>query len=379
MARSRRASGPSPDDRRRAARRTSSSVSAFGQALRHPRRLDAGARGRAPAMPSSARKRCSERTATERPRDRGRRLARGPQDAARTRSTSASADARRSGGAALGEPGDVGAEVAAVGRERVGRAAPLDRQPGEELLDLEREDGEPTRTVTRSRGARSARQQADDRLRVDAARPAAIEARRPSSRATCSTVMCCSSIALRCVGDRRAGRGRGNDEERSSLKPGELWNSHEQLERPGVGADLLGQLALRGRPRAPRRRRRACRPGSRAASRRARHGTGARSDHGAVVEHRHDGDRAGMVDDVALERRRRRAPRRSPTATEMTWPAIDRRARRRGGSPSRQHALDGGLTARRSTNRCGLRPSARASAAPIELAEQRVRAGRAGS
>ena len=137
MARSRRATGVVADDRRRAAARPRPrSAPSAGPA--GTRGSSTSAAGSASTRPSSARKRCSERTATSaRATDAGgpaRRLA-----GARRRPSTSASSTSSSATPRLAQPGHVGAQVAPVGRERVGRPAPLDGQPGEELLDLERQ------------------------------------------------------------------------------------------------------------------------------------------------------------------------------------------------------------------------------------------------
>ena len=91
-------------------------------------------------------------------------------------------------------------------------------------------------------------------------------------------------------------------------------------------------------------------------------------------------DGARVVDDVALERARRRAPRSVPTPSEMTCALVDRPARRAGGTPrsrrSRARVSRPSAGSRRARMRCGLRPSARPSAAPTN--SRNSGAGRSG-
>ena len=85
------------------------------------------------------------------------------------------------------------------------------------------------------------------------------------------------------------------------------------LEAAGPQADLLDQLALGGRLGRLARRRRACRPGSRAARGRARPGTGAPARPVPSSMQRHHRHRARVVHDVALERRSPSGPSNVPT------------------------------------------------------------------
>ena len=230
-------------------------------------------------------------------------------------------------------------------------------------------------------GWRRASGEADDRLGVgqlargDQRRHVG---ERRSARSSCAPPRCPAVEA-------RTSVEVGGEEDVASARrrsPGELWNSASFIEPAGPVADLLGQLAVARSPRAARRRRRACRPGSRAARRRARPGTGAPA---RPCRRRTSGttDTApGMVDDVALERLAV-GPAKVPTASEMTCPGRSRCSpTRRNGLTARRRDAGAGTVSRRDAGsrsswmRCGLRPSARPSAAAMKL--RNSGAGRSG-
>ena len=150
MARSRRSVGSSPTTAP-SRRSTSSSDNAFGSP-RGTRGNSTSAAGSFVTSCSSALKRCNARTAT---------MARATDEGALARLAQVG-DVRRDGGlpdvvdreALLEQPAVVGAQIPAVCRERVRRSTPLDREPRQELLDVQWE-----RDIDRSVGVRHRRLQ----------------------------------------------------------------------------------------------------------------------------------------------------------------------------------------------------------------------------
>ena len=171
---------------------------------------------------------------------------------------------------------------------------------------------------------------------------------------------------------------------RSSLKPGELWNSAQQLEPAGREADLLGQLAaggLLGRLAVD-----VADAGRDLEQQPVERGPVlAHQRHPAVVEQRHHRDRARMVHDVALEggavgTREGADGQRDDLALvdrplgDAGEPATLRRSAARAADRSRRR---GGLALELDEVRvAALGPGQRGA---DELAEQRRRAGSVGS
>ena len=97
------------------------------------------------------------------------------------------------GGSPRGQPGHVGAQVLAVGREGVRRAAPLDPEPGEQVEDLDRQRRRLGHRVPARRSRASNRPMIvlESRMCPSATRATV------SARATRSSVMYCSSTPCR--------------------------------------------------------------------------------------------------------------------------------------------------------------------------------------
>ena len=307
-------------------RSTSASVSALGRPAGHPGHLDVGRRVDGRQRPRRRRKRCSDRTATsDRATDAGA-LPVGAQVRRRRRSTSALVDVGRAPCPARRSQADVRAQVAPVGRERVRRPAPLDAQPGEELLDLERQVG----VASRSHAARSPstarrprRSRASSRPMIvlaSVSSPAGDQRRhvveRRRARWSCAPPRCpAGRSAPRCRSVARYDVRVLVAEARRVVELG------EQLESAGRACRPPRPARGARSPRAARRRRRACRRGSRAARRRSAARYWRTSTTVAVVEQRHHRHRA-------RDGGRRRARTSSPSGASNV-PTADARSRGR--------------------------------------------------
>ena len=173
----------------------------------------------------------------------------------------------RSSSATVCQPAGVPEQVPPVGDQRVHRATPFGRHPGEELLRLQRERDGGTASAAHppsGRPVRSARSTSSSPTIVFASRiaPVADHRRWPSSSGRWTTVECASSGP--CVsrshrrqigGEVQREHGVGHARRRVEVD--------EVLEPAGREADLLDQLARCGHLGRLTRRRRACRPASR--------------------------------------------------------------------------------------------------------------------
>ena len=130
-------------------------------------------------------------------------------------------------------------QVAPVGDDRVDRAAPLGREPGEEVVDDQRR-----RVGRRVSRARAGEGEPDDGLGIGDLSPGdhvggVVRA------STCSTVMCCSSTPCRSLATSVEAGGEEHEHLLVASSRASCGTGTAARAGGGVQADLLGQLTSR--------------------------------------------------------------------------------------------------------------------------------------